>query len=529
MTGNPQAGQTQQNQPGPYDIVLVGGRVVDPEREVDEVLNVGITGGRVAAIAPEPLEGTTVIDAEGLVVAPGFIDLHSHGQQLPAAWMQAFDGVTTALELESGLLPIGEFYDNVAAEGRPINYGASVAWTYARIAEKEGLEPKADLVWFQEAFSRDGWQNSLADDGEVERIIARVEKGLLEGGLGIGINGGYAPGYGRKEYHALAKLAAKHKVPTFTHVRYLSVQEPESGFEALGELISLAAATGAHMHICHLNANAGRDVKACVELIAEAQENGVPVTVESYPYGGCSSTVGAEVFRGDWLARWGAEDASVMELNGEPMTQEKIDELQKNAPGTVVNMHFLHPDDKPEDAELLDLSVLFPGAAIASDAMPWVNKDGTLVEGDVWPLPAEAFAHPRSAGCFSRFLSRWARGADGEKPKVSLVEAIRRTSLIPAQILEKSVPQMRSKGRIQVGADADIVVFDLATVQDNATFTAPAQHSTGFRHVLVNGTPIIRDGKELLEQRPGKPIRRARATTLPGAPGTGAAERVEAS
>ncbi|MFE3387992.1 amidohydrolase family protein [Streptomyces anulatus] len=225
----------------------------------------------------------------------------------------------------------------------------------------------------------------------------------------------------------------------------------------------------------------------------------------------------------------GVEDASVMELNGEPMTQEKIDELQKNAPGTVVNMHFLHPDDKPEDAELLDLSVLFPGAAIASDAMPWVNKDGTLVEGDVWPMPTEAFAHPRSAGCFSRFLSRWARGADGEKPKVSLIEAIRRTSLIPAQILEKSVPQMRGKDRLQVGADADIVVFDLATVQDNATFTEPAQHSTGFQHVLVNGTPIIRDGKELLEQRPGKPIRRPRATTLPGVPGTGAAEPVEAS
>ncbi|MER5613962.1 amidohydrolase family protein [Streptomyces sp. NPDC002215] len=146
---------------------------MDPERNVDEVLNVGITGGRVAAISREPLEGSTVIDAEGLVVAPGFIDLHSHGQQLPAAWMQAFDGVTTALELESGLLPIGEFYDSVAAEGRPINYGASVAWTYARIAEKEGLEPKADLVWFQEAFSRDGWQNSLADDGEVgDRLLA---------------------------------------------------------------------------------------------------------------------------------------------------------------------------------------------------------------------------------------------------------------------------------------------------------------------------------------------------------------------
>jgi N-acyl-D-glutamate deacylase len=497
----------QPNEPGPYDLVLVGGRVVDPERSLDETLNVGITGDRIAAISGEPLEGATVIDATGLVVAPGFIDLHAHGQQLPAAWMQAFDGVTTALELESGLLPISEFYDNVVTDGgRPINYGASAAWTYARIAVKEDKVPEADLLWFQEAFSYDGWQNSLADDDEIESIIKLVEQGLAEGGLGIGINGGYAPGYGRKEYHALAKLAAKHEVPTFTHIRYLSVQEPDSGFEGLGELISLAAATGAHMHICHLNSVAGRDIKACVELVSEAKERGVPITLEAYPYGACSSTVGAEVFRKDWLTRWGVEDASAMEYNGEPLTQERIDELQKDAPGTVIVMHFLRPDnpDKPEDAAMLDLSVLHPDAAIASDAMPWSRTDGTLIKDDVWPLPEDAFAHPRSAGCFSRFLAGWVR----ERNALPLIEAIRKTSLIPAQILEKSVPQMRTKGRLQVGADADIVVFDLATVQDNATFTKPAQRSTGFQHVLVNGTPIIQDGKEILDARPGQAIRR---------------------
>ncbi|MGW4799099.1 amidohydrolase family protein [Nonomuraea sp. NPDC004297] len=513
MTKNPREVHVehleQPNAPGPFDVVLVGGRVVDPGSGIDEILNVGITGNRIAAISNEPLEGATVMDAAGLVVAPGFIDLHAHGQQLPAAWMQAFDGVTTALELESGLLPISDFYDKVAAEGRPINYGASAAWTYARIAEKEDMEPEADLVWFQAAFSRDDWQNSLADDDEVERIVARVEQGLQDGALGIGINAGYAPGYGRKEYHALAKLAAKYEVPTFTHIRYLSVQEPDSGFEGLGELIALAAATGAHMHICHFNSVAGRDIKACSELVTEAQERGVPITVESYPYGACSSTVGAEVFRGQWLERWGVDDASVMELNGEPLTQAQIDDLQAKEPGTVVVMHFLCPEDKPVDADMLDLSVLHPGAAIASDAMPWVRKDGTLVEGDVWPLPDDAFAHPRSAGCFSRFLAGWARGGPERlEPKLSLVEAIRKTSLIPAQILEKSVPQMRRKGRLQVGADADIVVFDLATVQDNATFTKPAQRSTGFRHVLVNGTPIIQDGEEILEARPGQPIRR---------------------
>ncbi|MFI0720801.1 amidohydrolase family protein [Streptomyces sp. NPDC021224] len=526
MPENPQealAGRpVRPNEPGPYDVVIAGGRVVDPETNTDEILNVGLKGGSIAAISDGPLEGGTVIDAAGLVVAPGFIDLHAHGQQLPAAWMQAFDGVTTALELESGLLPIGEFYETVAAEGRPINYGASAAWTYARIAEKEKdmAPPKADLTWFQKAFERNGWQKSIADEEETARIIADVERGLEEGGLGIGINGGYAPGYGRKEYHALAKLAAKYEVPTFTHIRYLSVQEPDSGFEGLGELISLAAATGAHMHICHLNSVAGRDIRACVELVSEAQERGVPISVEAYPYGACSSTVGAEVFREDWLGRWGVDDASAMEYNGEKLTQERIDELQETDPGAVIVMHFLHPDDNDEDAELLDLSVLHPGAAIASDAMPWVRADGSLVEKmDDWPLPEDAFAHPRSAGCFARFLAGWARGGpERTKPKLTLVEAIRKTSLIPAQILEDSVPQMRDKGRIQVGADADIVVFDLATVQDNATFTKPAQRSTGFQHVIVNGTPVIQDSKEILEARPGRPIRRPHTTTRPAAP-----------
>lgn len=152
----------------------------------------------------------------------------------------------------------------------------------------------------------------------------------------------------------------------------------------------------------------------------------------------------------------------------------------------------------------MDMSVLYPNAAIASDGMPWAAKDGSLIQGNVWPLPEGAFAHPRPAGCYSRFISSWVR----ERNVITLSEAIRKTSLIPAQILETSVPQMRTKGRVQVGSDADIVVFDLATIKDNATFTAPAQLSTGFRHVVVNGTPIIRDGNGLGEARPGKPIRR---------------------
>ncbi len=493
------------NELGPYDLVIKGGRIIDPETGLDAIRNVGITDNRIAAISETPLQGARLLQAEGLVVAPGFIDLHAHGQQLPAAWVQAFDGVTTALELESGLLPISRYYDAVAKEGRPINYGASVAWTYARIAEKEGMEPDGSIVWFQGAFTKSNWQTALATTDEIDRIIARVEQGLREGGLGIGVNAGYAPGYGRKEYYRLAELAARYGVPTYTHVRYGSVKEPQSAFEAFEELVALSAATGAHMHVCHINSSSSRDIRDCVALLKGAQAQGLPVTVEAYPYGAGSSTVGAEIYRGDdWLERWGAMDASAMELNGVPLTQAKIDELQTSAPGTIVVMHFLQPDKSEADQALLDLSVLYPGGSIASDAMPWQTMAGGLVDGNVWPLPEGAFAHPRSAGCYSRFLARYVR----ERKVISLSDALAKMSLEPARVLQTSVPQMLHKGRLQVGADADIVVFDLATVQDNATFVEPTHLSTGFRHVVVNGVPIIEEAKRIADARPGRPIRR---------------------
>ncbi len=494
------------NEKGPFDIVIENGRVVDPETGLDAIRNVGIKGKRIAAISKNTLKGAKVINAEGLVVAPGFVDLHAHGQQLPAARAQAFDGVTTQLEMESGLLPISKFYDDTAKEGRPLNYGASVAWTYARVMAKEPTMPAADgtIVWFQKAFSYNNWQNTLATPDELKQILNDIEQGLKEGGLGIGINAGYAPGYGHKEYYELAKLAKRYNMPTYTHVRYLNSAEPKSSFEAYQELISLSATTGAHMHICHLNSTSVQDIDDCADLVQSAIDSGLNITAEAYPYGAGSSLIGAEVFRGDdWLARWGVPSASYMEANGKPLTQEKITELQANNPGQVVVMHFLKPDDNPSDRQKMDRSVLFPSAAIASDAMPWMDSKGQVIEGDVWPLPSDAIAHPRSIACYTRFISKYVN----EYKAISLVEAMERCSLNACRIIENSVPQMKNKGRVQVGKDADLVIFKLEDIKVLATFEAPNALSEGMHYVIVNGTPIIVNGELQLDVNPGEPIR----------------------
>ena len=486
-----------------FDLVLANGRVIDPETGLDGVRSVGIRDGRIAAIARTPLPGRAVLDASGLVVAPGFIDLHAHGQDLPAARMQAFDGVTTALELEAGTLPVAVAYERVGRDGRPINYGFSASWLFARVAEKEGMEPDGALTFFQEAQRRKGWQYTLASPDETARIIARVERGLQEGALGIGVLAGYAPGYGRREAFAVAQLAARIGVPTFTHVRYQSVIEPQSSFEAMEEIVSLAAATGAHMHINHLNSSSTRDIPRIAELLRGAQGRGLRITTEAYPYGAGSTVVGAELFRGNWRERLGGATAGDIELAGVPLTDSTLAEAQEKSPGSWIVVHYMRPDRNAADQGYLDQSVLFPGGAIASDAMPWTSQ-GQRITGDVWPLPADAFAHPRSAGTFTRFLRDYVR----ERQQVTLREGLRRMTLIPAQILEGSVPRMTRKGRVQVGADADLVAFDLATVSDRGTYTQPNQTATGMRYVIVNGTPVIRDGALVRDAQAGRPIRR---------------------
>jgi N-acyl-D-glutamate deacylase len=484
-----------------YDIVILSGRVIDPETNLDRIANVGINADRIAVITDSSIRGKRVLHAQGLLVAPGFIDLHSHGQSKAADRMQAFDGVTTALELESGILPIAAWYSAQEKSGRVLNYGASAAWTFARIQELENETAQPDLLWFQKAFALHRWVNDPATPEQVRNITRSLEQGINEGAIGIGINAGYAPAGGYKELMAVHALAAKYQVPTFTHISGDFPSDPKSAAESVGNIISMTVVTGSQSHICHINSSSLKDIRTTKEMILAAQRIGLPITTEAYTYGASSTTIGAALFSDEARKQKGLRISDI-EFNGAALNDDTFSALRASAPGSVVVWHFLH---LPEEESVLDESILMPGLAIASDGMPWTDKvTGMPVDDNQWPLSRNAFAHPRSAGTYAHLLAHWVR----DRGALSMEEAIRKSSLIPAQILERSVPQMRTKGRLQVGMDADVIVFNPQTVADQATFTAPYLPSTGMSYVLVNGVPIIEDGKLLTNSIPGRPVRR---------------------
>jgi N-acyl-D-glutamate deacylase len=485
-----------------YDVVITGGRVIDPATGLDAQRDIAIRDGKIVALSTTPLRGQTMIDASGLVVAPGFIDMHSHGQTVLAGRVQAFDGVTTALELESGAFPVAAYYEQRALEGRPINYGASVNWLSVRIATLLNEQPSNRSDWFSLMLKRDGWQNAIATPAQIEQMLETISGSLTEGALGVGFLTGYAPGSGQKEYYKISRLAAQHKVPTYTHARYLSLIEPASSFQAIQEIIAVAAATGVHAHIVHLNSISLRDIGLIAEMIQGAQQRGLRISTEAYPYGAGATSIGAAMFRGQqWRQRLGGVDASNFAVEGKRLSEDEFSALQATAPETDIVVHFLEWA-QANDKQHIDQAIMLLNGVIASDGGDWAIA-GKNVDPLQWPIPENASAHPRSASTYARFIHHYVV----EEQKLSLLEAISKVSYLPATLLQDAVPAMAQKGRLTVGADADIVIFDLSNFAEQASFERPAQLSTGMHYVLVNGQLLIRHGELDTTLLPGQAIR----------------------
>jgi N-acyl-D-aspartate/D-glutamate deacylase len=318
---------------------------------------------------------------------------------------------------------------------------------------------------------------------QLERIKGLLREGLAAGALGIGMGLQYTPGATRLEVIETFRAAAEARVPIYVHVRSFGRIEPGSSIEAVSEVIGAAAVTGAPLHIVHINSSGVADSLECLRLIEGARARGIDVTTEAYPYTAGMTDITSALFNPGWRERLGVQYGDLQMVDtGQRLDSETFERYHRGPQPRLVIIHTNPP-------ELVDSVMLHPLTIVASD--------GHIAKGK---------GHPRGAGTYARVLARYVR----DQGRLSLMDAIRKASLMPAQRLEGVAMGARRKGRLQEGADADIAVFDPAAVQDRSSYERPAEPSVGFRYVLVGGTPVVDDGKLVDGAFPGKAlVRRA--------------------
>jgi len=442
-----------------FDLVIAGGRVIDPESGLDGIRNLGISGRSIAAISAEPLAGRATINATGLVVSPGFIDLHAHGQTPETYRFQARDGVTTALELEVGSGDIERWYAE-RKPGRLINYGVSIGHIPVRMAVMH--DPGTFLATGAGA-------HKAASADEIKEIVRRIEDGLSKGAVSIGAGFPYTPAATQDELLEVFRVSGRTRAPVHVHIR--------RGVNGLQEALKLAAETKAPLHVVHINSAGTTATPEMLDMIAKARAQGLDVTTEAYPY-----TAGMTEIQSANLDEY--EDATedrVAQLEwprtGERLTRATFQKYRKTG-GPVV----IHTNTE----DMVNVAVKSSLTMIASDAY-WESGTG----------------HPRTSGTYSKVLGRYVR----ERGSLTLMDAIRKMTLMPAMRLQDRVTAMRTKGRLRVGADADIAIFDAAQIIDRSTYREPGLPPAGMRHVIVNGVPVVANGQVVEGIAPGQAVR----------------------
>ncbi|MGE0555974.1 MAG: amidohydrolase family protein [Gemmatimonadales bacterium] len=447
-----------------YDVVIRGGRVMDPETGSDRTANVGIREGRVAAVTDAAISGRRTIDARGRIVAPGFVDVLSGGFSREGSRYKVTDGVTTILLMHGGPVDMNDWYASVAAQGMHVHYGTTVG--HAALRAAVGISDR----------------DAAATPAQIAEMRALARRSIQDGALGIGFGVQYVPGASEREVLELFQEAADQGVGVHLHTRFLGPQPPENSVKGIQEVVAGAAATGVRAQVVHLNSVSvvAEGVETALKLIEGAQARGVDVLADAYPWEAGSTGLESAVFDPGWQQRMSITYSDIeLVSNGERLTEESFKRYREDGKSDWVVIHFVTK-----------------GANVAALTHPlvMVGSDGGIANGR---------GHPRGAGTYAKFLREYVR----EGRQLTLMEALRKMTYMPAQRLVNAAPAMRRKGRLSVGADADIVVFDLHRVRELASYAEPAQYSRGFDYVLVNGEVVVDGGKLDESALPGRPIR----------------------
>jgi hypothetical protein len=494
--------------PSEYDLVITGGRVIDPETELDAIRNVGIKGDKITAVTDKEIQGKETIDARGHVVCPGFIDMHQHNTGVPFGTKLALrDGVTTCLELEAGVYPVDEWYISVEGKSQA-NFGASVGTLGIR---EHILNPgyktmySGNFIWDLLADPKDShssmnWSTVVATPEQITRFAELVDEGLSQGALGVGHAVGYmVDGCSQEESIITQKMAGKYGRSSYVHARFSGQLPPTSGILGFLEMMAPQEAYGGGIVFQHMTAQALKGTMDSLEIFDAARAKGVQVLGEIYPYDYGASIVGADYLHPDNYQRnMGRDYKDIIETaDVTPLTKERYEELNKTNPFTSIMFYNATEEDVVK-------GLSHPSTVVGSDSFPFTVA-ATGESAIDWDIPFDAVnGHPRGSGSHARVL-KWTRD---KKLDIPLSLAVSKMSFLIARYLEDNgVAQMADKGRIQEGKDADIVIFDPETVQDNGTMQKGGLPSTGIPFALVNGTIVVKDSEVLKGIFPGKPVR----------------------